>query len=163
MQNQKNPRPYPHKKDEFINNDYSSTNIVNNQNQYQYTQNINNEYNKNNNWDYNIHYNPHQNQKNNHNLTETPIKQPESEFFIDEKEFGDLNFFLIGFRLDFEGYFSVLLENFKFLKPINSEFKDVNDFKTIKKPCLAITLSLDYSGRGATDIWGKLTENIYFN
>ena len=71
-----------------------------------------------------------------------------------------MNFYLIGYEDDTKKYFKALTENFKFLKKIDTDFKNIKKDLQIKKPALAITLSLDYLGR-LEDFWERVTNFIY--
>ena len=87
------------------------------------------------------------------------------EFSLDDPLINSINFYLIGYKDDTEAYFKIMKEKFNFLKEINTNFKNLkNDILSnvisFEKPCLAITLSLDYLGR-APDKWSEITNFIY--
>lgn len=101
---------------------------------------------------------PYQSQPPNEEKTKN-VKEV-AEFSITNNLLEKINVYLIGFEGDTNKYFQLLTENFRFLKKIDTNFKNVENDIKIENPSLAITLSLDYLGR-LQDQWGRITEYIY--
>ena len=102
----------------------------------------------------------------------TPVgQQTISKQIVQEKQYSlivdtlleKINVYLIGFKPDMKKYFELLKENFKFINEIETDYSDLkeklNNQKLINNPCLAITISPEYTCRINPE-WELITKLI---
>ena len=86
-----------------------------------------------------------------------PIDEEKKQFLISIQK---INIYLIGCKSDMVKYFDLLEENYKFIKEIDTDYRGLKEKlssqKLIEKPCLAITISPEYSGR-IDPVWDSMT------
>ena len=92
-----------------------------------------------------------------------PIIEEKKYSFLEDPAIEKINFYIIGLKTDMKKYFELLKENFKFIKEIETDYRDLKEKLNSQKlirPCLAITFSPEYAAGRINQDWEQITKLI---